>query len=184
MATSELLLTVDEAAKRLSIGRSRLYGLMNKGQIQSVVVGERSQDGFLQVKSDYKRLLGYLSKARKRFYGPWRPGTLADDSTAAVVRCDGFESGQDWVDALGHRLSCKLERWRSQAVYVEVWFEAAAMGSQFAHHTNENITLLAFHGDVSIPEKWKAARRLARRWLELRKPSRCCTTATWMTRGC
>ena len=52
----------------------------------------------------------------------------------------------------------------------EVWFEAAAMSAQFEFHTDRNIPLLAFHGDISIPAKWAAASRLARRWREMRKP--------------
>lgn len=44
------------------------------------------------------------------------------------------------------------------------------MQAQFTHYTNENVPLLAFHGDVSIPEKWKAAKRLIDRWLELKVP--------------
>lgn len=55
-------------------------------------------------------------------------------------------------------------------MYVECWFEASAMEAQFDYYTNENIPLLAFRGDVSIPEKWKAAERLALRWAELHKP--------------
>ena len=121
------------------------------------------QDGSLTAKSDYKRLLGYLSKARKSFYGQWTPWTLTDDSRAARVRGSGFTSGQSWAEAVAGQVSCNLDRWRSQDVYVEVWFEAAA-------NADPNITLLAFHGDVSIPEKWRAAERLARRWLELRVP--------------
>ena len=34
------------------------------------------QDGTLHEKGDYKRLLSYLSKALKRFYGGWHPSPL------------------------------------------------------------------------------------------------------------
>ncbi len=128
------------------------------------------QEGMLREKGDYKRLLGYLSKARKNFYGGWTPWTLTDESRKADVRGGGFDDGQSWVDALAERLSCSLDKWQSQEVYVELWFEAAAMEGQFRFHADPNIPLLAFHGDISIPEKWKAADRLADRWLELKKP--------------
>ena len=36
---TQLLLTVEEAAKRLSIGRSRFYQLMNADQIETVLIG-------------------------------------------------------------------------------------------------------------------------------------------------
>ncbi len=128
------------------------------------------QEGSLSTKGDYKRLLGYLSKARKGFYGPWRPDLLADDTRAALIRGGGFDSGQDWVDAVVEQTHCSLDRWSGQERYLEVWFEASAMQAQFRHYTNENVPLLAFHGDVSIPEKWKATKRLVDRWLELKVP--------------
>ncbi len=118
------------------------------------------QDGHLNSKADYKRLLGYLSKARKEFYGPWRPDTLADDTRVALLRGDGFESPAKWLSKVVESLRCNLDRWQGQRNYVEVWFEAAAMQAQFKHYCDPNVTLLAFHGDVSIPAKWDAARRV------------------------
>lgn len=127
------------------------------------------QEAWLHTKADYKKLLSYLSKARKQFYGPWRPDTLADDTRQAEVRGDGYATGNDWFDAV-KRMTCNLDRWKGQDQYIEVWFEASAMQSQFLHYTNGNIPLLAFHGDVSIPEKWKAAVRLYDRWRRLECP--------------
>lgn len=37
--TSHLLLTVEEAARKLNVGRSTLYGLLQNGRLQSVTVG-------------------------------------------------------------------------------------------------------------------------------------------------
>jgi len=127
------------------------------------------QSAIFSQKSDYKKLLGHLSKARKAFHGGWTPWTLADDTRGAAVNGGGFESGEDWLRGVKN-MECSLDKWPSQDRYVEVWFEASAMESQFRHHTNENISLLAFHGDVSIPEKWRSADRIARRWLELQVP--------------
>lgn len=132
------------------------------------------QDGTLQLKSDYKRLLGYLSKARKGFALDWRPDTLADDTRAPILsqrrghyqfyeRGPSFLSPKSWLETVKRELNCPLDRWATQPNYVEVWFEAAAMQGQFLFHANENVPLLAFHGDVSIPAKWEAALRLARR---------------------
>lgn len=36
---SDLLLTVEEAAKRLKIGRTQMYTLITSGEIQSVTIG-------------------------------------------------------------------------------------------------------------------------------------------------
>lgn len=127
------------------------------------------QEAIYRQKDGYKHLLGLLSKARKGFYQEWRPHTLADDSRAALVRGGGYSSPADWLEGVKTHLLCTLDHWLTQPVYVECWFEAAAMEAQFRYYANENIPLLAFHGDISIPEKWKAAERLADRWAELRK---------------
>jgi excisionase family DNA binding protein len=37
--TKQLLITVDEAARRLSIGRSHIYQLMQRGRLRSVLIG-------------------------------------------------------------------------------------------------------------------------------------------------
>lgn len=128
------------------------------------------QDGQLDKKSDYKKLLGYLSKARKGFWNGWRPDTLADDTRSPQIRGGGYESPDQWVELLAEGLTCVLDHWSTQHTYVEVWFEASAMASQFDFYVNQNISLLAFHGDVSIPEKWRCAERLRQRYEELNVP--------------
>ena len=139
------------------------------------------QDGIYADKKGYKHLLGILSKARKGFYGPWKPWSLADDTRAPILmqregfytlhlRGWGFKTETEWLEKVKTELNCQLDRWVDQPIYAEVWFEAAAMQGQFLHYANPNLPLLAFHGDVSIPEKWRAAQRLSERWLELRKP--------------
>lgn len=139
------------------------------------------QSGTYDTKAGYKHLLGILSKARKNFYGRWRPWTLADDSRSPILmqrggyytlycRGWGFKSEDEWLATVKKEINCPLDRWKEQPAYVEIWFEAAAMQGQFLHYADENIPLLAFHGDVSIPEKWRAAQRLADRFFELRKP--------------
>lgn len=128
------------------------------------------QAGTLDKKDDYKRLLSYLSKARKGWYGGWRPDTLTDDSRAAQVKGGGYRDGKRWAQILAQQSRCVLDRWPSQETYVEIWFEAAAMSAQFEFYADNNIPLLAFHGDVSIPAKWEAATRLVRRWRQMQKP--------------
>ena len=139
------------------------------------------QDGTYSEKKGYKHLLSLLSKARKEFYDGWTPYSIADDTRAPVLmersgyyglhlRGYGFKDEEEWLAAIKEELNCPLDRWASQPVYVEIWFEAAAMQGQFLYYANENIPLLAFHGDVSIPEKWRTAERLAQRYFALRKP--------------
>ena len=139
------------------------------------------QDGLLQTKGDYRRLLGYLSKARKNWYNGWTPFTLADDTRAPLlterygmyefhVRGPSFKTGAEWLERLVAELNCPLDLWPGQATYVEVYFEAAAMQGQFRQYGHDALPLLSFHGDVSIAEKWRSADRLVDRWLDLDHP--------------
>lgn len=121
------------------------------------------QDGIYSKKGDYKnKFLPVLSKARKRFYEGWRPDTLADDSREAVIRGTGFDSERGWLEAIGKRAECSLDKWVGQDCYVELWFEAKAMRGQFEHYT-DHLTLVPFGGDPSIPYKWEIAKRLEKR---------------------
>ena len=61
------------------------------------------------------------------------------------------------------------DKWTTQRNYVELWFEAKAMRGQFAYYTEE-IPLMPFGGDVSIPAKWATAARLTRRARNYGKP--------------
>lgn len=120
------------------------------------------QEGYYQAKGDYKnKFLKLLATARKSFYGPWRPDTLADDTRSSIVRGDGFHTREDWKAAAVAGMSCSLHRWEGQAQYVELWFEAAAMISQFQHYTHD-IVLRPFHGDPSLDYKWRMAKGLER----------------------
>ena len=140
------------------------------------------QEGLLQQKGDYRRLLGYLSKARKGWWNGWTPFTLTDDTRAPLlterygmyefhVRGPSFKTGQEWLDRLVQELNCPLDLWPGQHTYVEVYFEAAAMQGQFRQYAHEALPLLSFHGDVSIAEKWRSADRLVDRWVDLDHPS-------------
>ena len=128
------------------------------------------QDGTLKEKEDYKRLLSYLSNARKRFYGGWHPSTLVDESRSALVYGSGFDDGNQWLRSVQEKTTCSMDKWQGQPNYVEIWFEAAAMQAQFEFHAHRYMPLLAFKGDISIPAKWDAAVRIADRWLELHVP--------------
>ena len=118
------------------------------------------QDGTYRDKGAYKaQFLSLISKARKCFFDGWRPDTLADDTRDLIPGGNGFDDEREWLEAVRDDEWCNLNKWQGQDHYIEVWFEAAAMGGQFRHYIRE-IPLLAFHGDVSIPAKWKAAKRL------------------------
>jgi hypothetical protein len=139
------------------------------------------QSGVYSTKAGYKHLLQLLSKARKEFYEEWRPWTLADDTRSPILmqrggyytlycRGWGFKDAQAWRDTVAKELNCPLDRWVDQPIYEELWFEAAAMQGQFLYYANENVPLLAFHGDISIPEKWRSAKRIADSWAKYQHP--------------
>jgi hypothetical protein len=120
------------------------------------------QDGTYSGKSDYKnKFLPAITRARKASYGGWAPDTLADDTRTTIWRGNGFTTVKDWVEAVGQQgLTCKLDYWDCQSYYVEIWFEAAAMQSQFEYYT-EHITLRPFKGDPSVDYKWRISEHLS-----------------------
>lgn len=120
------------------------------------------QDSLYSDKKDYNaRFMPLISKARKQFYDGWHPAILADDTRAVVPGGDGFDSPDEWLEAVKVNLAYKATKWIYQDYYIEVWFEAAAMEGQFKYYLKE-IPLLAFRGDTSIPNKWNTAKRLER----------------------
>ena len=118
------------------------------------------QDGLLDAKSDYKKLVGYTSKARKNFYGGWNPTTLADESRRSVQRADGFSDVGEWAEAVKkHGVGCGLSKYRGQENVVIIAYEARAMTEQFEEYT-EGVDLWPFAGDASIPYKWDLAQAI------------------------
>ncbi len=118
------------------------------------------QDGYYGKKTDYNgKFMALFSAARHNFYGSWKPDTLIDDRRTSVERGDGFNTSEDWLDRIPEALACNLHMWKGQEYYVELWFEAGAMRSQFEHYT-WNITLRPFYGDASIPYKYEIAKAL------------------------
>jgi len=119
------------------------------------------QDSIFTKKEDYKgRFLPILSRARKAFFKEWRPDTLTDDGRNPIVRGAGDYSIESWFQSVTNNgVECKLDIWAGQPKYLEIWFEAAAMVSQFAHYTR-HITLRPFKGDASIDFKWQTAKAL------------------------
>lgn len=120
------------------------------------------QDGLLPDKESYGKLLSLLSAARKRFYGHWRPDTLADDTRQVLALGGGYLTTADWLKALPKMVYGAADYWKRQPNYVLVCFEAAAMEGQFDHYLPRFVSRCAFKGDVSIPTKWAIAKLLER----------------------
>jgi len=126
------------------------------------------QDGSYKKKEDYKAFIRLQGYARKHFYNGWRPDTFADVSREVVIQGNGWDSLDEWLGAL-EIVDYKEVIWHSQRHYVEAWFEATAMQSQFKHYAPE-VPLFSFHGDCSIAPKWAAAKRLEAAYREYGLP--------------
>lgn len=117
------------------------------------------QAGFIN-KKDTRRFVSLLSRARKKFLGSWRPDTLAD----SIREC--YFKGEGW-----YSFDLELNSIEKQNCYVQLWFEAEAMHEQFEYYTkNYRVSLIPFRGDVSIPIKWKIAKKIEEIASEYQKP--------------
>jgi hypothetical protein len=59
------------------------------------------QDGLYRKKEDYHHQMGPLfSAARKNFYGPWNPGTLADETRSLEIEGGLWDDAKDWYEYL------------------------------------------------------------------------------------
>jgi hypothetical protein len=115
-------------------------------------------DGTFTDKGDYREFKAATAAARKCFWEDWAPDTLEDDTRVTIYRGTGYRNPREWLTEISSQ-GCNLDRWAAQPYYVEIWFEAAAMRSQFEYHT-EHVTLRPFKGDYSIPAKWRVAQDL------------------------
>jgi len=111
-------------------------------------------------KKAYRNLfLPLFSKARKQFYGNWRPDSLVDDSREEFLNGFGYFNEKEWLELGISKQECILDKWQYSKYYVEIWFEAFAMKGQFEYFA-PNISLVPFKGDASIEYKWRVAKRL------------------------
>lgn len=127
------------------------------------------QEGYYSTKQDYtNKFLKAVSSARHAFYNGWRPDTLADETRESITGGDGWKDPAGWLKAVAGA-KCKLDKWYSQPVYLECWYEARAMTDQFRHYTN-HVTLRPMGGQPSIPYKWQAAKDIERAAREYGNP--------------
>jgi hypothetical protein len=118
------------------------------------------QAGYLKTKADVTRWDYLSSRARKRFFGKWRPGTLKD----SIRRCD-------WNGEFRAAYSVELDSLETQPFIVQCWYEAEAMSEQFEYYTADyRVSLVPFRGDCSVPIKWEMAKKLEELFEEYLKP--------------
>lgn len=132
------------------------------------------QDGFYKEKRDYKNNFTKLfSRARHTNQDGWRPDTLEDEGRAAVIFTGGCRDDQEAFEGMKENVRdaayVPRDHFFKQENYIELWFEANAMSSQFQHYT-KGIDLVPMGGTASIPYKWKIAKRLEARADRYGKP--------------
>jgi hypothetical protein len=118
------------------------------------------QAGLIRDKTQITSFDYLTSRARKSFYGEWRPDTLIDS-----IRQTDFK-GEHYVGFL-----VELDSIPCQDYYVQLWFEAEAMHQQFEYFTRDfRVSLVPFRGDYSVPMKWKLAKKLEAMSAKYEKP--------------
>ena len=132
------------------------------------------QDGYYKGKNDYKNNFTKLfSRARHTGQGSWAPDSLEDEGRSIIWRADGCENEAEAVDRMRVNVLeaayVPLNHFYRQENYVEIWYEANAMTSQFEHYTRD-VDLVPMAGSASISHKWKIAKRLEDAALTYDKP--------------
>ncbi len=121
-------------------------------------------------KDAYGRFKSMISKARHCFYEDWAPDTLTDDGREIVELEGGFDNIADWVDAMSRQVP-NFPAVVDQECIMQIWFEAAAMRSQFEYYLGDHrIDLVPFGGDPSIRHKWNVAQRINEFYRKYKKP--------------
>ena len=115
------------------------------------------QEGWYSDKKDYaNKFLKAISAARHSSFEGWAPDTLADETRQSIGRSGRFYNVGAWLQWITEA-KCDLDKWLTQPVYTECWYEARAMTDQFRYYT-KYITLRPMGGQPSIPYKYQAAK--------------------------
>jgi hypothetical protein len=117
------------------------------------------QQGYYANKDGYAKWKKLAVRLRRSYYGGWRPWTLADDTRSSMVRVRTVDDVADWMNWV-RRIPYRVDRWPSQTYYVECWFEARAMASQFRYYVPDHITLVPMGGQPSLELRWQCIERM------------------------
>lgn len=117
-----------------------------------------SRDLLPNTQQNYSRLGDIVSKGRRAGLIDW---TAIVDRTRTLRSSAHWTSPQEIIDAVAH--SFRLDLWRTQPAYVEVWFEKDALMGVFERATGSiRVPYFSCRGYTSDSEMWVAAQRLAR----------------------
>lgn len=115
-----------------------------------------SRDIIPNKQSEYKRLGNIISEARRAGLIDWDAIT---DRTRNLKSLGTWETPEAIVAAVATQF--RYDRWATQPVYVEVWFEKDALMGVFERIANElRVPFFSCRGYTSDSEVWAAAQRL------------------------
>jgi hypothetical protein len=108
---------------------------------------------------EYRAIQGLITKARYAGLIDWDD---IEDRNRGAVRPQEFESGRDLLDrAVG---AFRLDRWRGQPFYIELWVEKAALAGVLSPISNDyHITLMVNRGYSSASAMKESADRIRAR---------------------
>lgn len=117
-----------------------------------------SRDWIPNKQSEYKRLGDIVSKGRRAGLIDW---DAIVDRTRELRRLNTWDDPEDILSAVANQF--RLDPWKDQEHYVEVWFEKDALMGVFERPANEHrIPFFSCRGYASDSEVWAAAQRLKR----------------------
>lgn len=115
-----------------------------------------SRDLIANKQSEYKRLGDIISKARRAGLVDWR---AIVDRTRNLQALSHWENPSQIVEAVAQQF--RLNLWKGQEHYVEVWFEKDALMGVFERAANPlRMPFFSCRGYTSDSEVWSAAQRL------------------------
>lgn len=151
------------AQKILDRGLELVKALPYKTSLRWVFYALYQEGYYPDKKNGYNAWKALCARYRKEYKRGWHPATLADDTRARIARAGGRESLHECLVRLPADAASVADFWvdhfYQQPCYIEIWFEAKAMSGQFRYYT-EDIDLVPFGGDPSIPFKWEIAKHL------------------------
>lgn len=117
-----------------------------------------SRDLIANKQKEYNRLGDIVSKGRRAGLIDW---TAIVDRTRSLRSLANWTSPNEIIDGAASQF--RLDLWRTQSVYVEVWFEKDALMGVFERAANRyRIPFFSCRGYTSDSEVWVAAQRLSR----------------------
>jgi len=117
-------------------------------------------EGHYKEKDDYGNFSTLCSRARRVYLDDWwHPGTLKDDTRGVIQNLYGYPNSKQAIERIPDDIDLTVNHFFKQDYYVELWYEARAMSSQFLYYTHK-IDLVPMGGMSSVSFNWVLAQRI------------------------